>query len=51
MATPIAPKKASVRLTAGMGFRNENGIAARFLVDLLAGANTLGVDFGKVNRV
>lgn len=51
MTTPVVPKKASVRLTAGMGFRNENGIAARFLVDLLAGANTLGVDFGKVNRV
>jgi hypothetical protein len=51
MATPVVSKKASVRLTAGMGFRNENGIAARFLLDLLAGTNTLGVDFGKINRV
>jgi hypothetical protein len=34
-----------------MGFRNENGIAARLLLDLLAGTNTLGVDFGKVDRV
>jgi hypothetical protein len=51
MAAPVVSKKASVRLTAGMGFRNENGIAARFLLDLLAGTNTLGVDFGKVDRV
>jgi hypothetical protein len=44
-------KKAPVQLTAGTGFRNENCIAARFLLDLLAGTNTLGADFGKIDRV
>jgi hypothetical protein len=48
-ATP--KKKAPVQLTAGTGFRNENCIAARFLLDLLAGTNTFGVDFGKTDRV
>ncbi len=48
-ATP--KKKAPVQLTAGTGFRNENCIAARFLLDLLAGSNTLGADFGKIDRV
>jgi hypothetical protein len=48
-ATP--KKKAPVQLTAGTGFRNENCIAARFLLDLLAGANGLGADFGKIDRV
>lgn len=44
-------KKAPVQLTAGTGFRNENCIAARFLLDLLAGTNTLGEEFGKIDRV
>jgi hypothetical protein len=44
-------KKAAVQLTAGTGFRNENCIAARFLLDLLAGTNTLGAEFGRVERV
>jgi hypothetical protein len=44
-------KKAPVQLTAGTGFRNENCIGARFLLDLLAGTNTLGVDFGKIDRL
>ncbi|MEH2549987.1 hypothetical protein V1283_006632 [Bradyrhizobium sp. AZCC 2262] len=48
-ATP--KKKAPVQLTAGTGFRNENCIAARFLLDLLAGTNRLGADFGKIDRV
>jgi hypothetical protein len=48
-ATP--KKKAPVQLTAGTGFRNENCVAARFLLDLLAGTNTLGADFGKIERV
>ena len=39
-ATP--KKKAPVQLTAGTGFRNENCIAARFLLDLLAGTYSLG---------
>ena len=48
-ATP--KKKAPVQLTAGTGFRNENCIAARFLLDLLAGTNSLGEEFGKIERV
>ena len=48
-ATP--KKKAPVQLTAGTGFRNENCIAARFLLDLLAGTNSLGEKFGKIDRV
>ena len=48
-ATPR--KKAPVQLTSGTGFRNENCIAARFLLDLLAGTNTLGEEFGKIDRV
>ena len=51
MTKPVISKKASVQLTAGMGFRNENSVAARFLLDLLAGTNTLGSDFGRVSRV
>ena len=47
-ATP--KKKAPVQLTAGTAFRNENCIAARFLLDLLAGTNSLG-EFGKIGRV
>jgi hypothetical protein len=38
-------KKASVKVTGGGGFRYENAVAARFLVDLLGGTNALGVDF------
>jgi hypothetical protein len=48
-ATP--KKKAPVQLTAGTGFRNENCIAARFLLDLLAGTDSLGDEFGKIERV
>src|SRR5271166_6241894 len=48
-ATP--KKKAPVQLTAGTGFRNENCIAARFLLDLLAGTDSLGEKFGKIDRV
>ncbi|MCS3926108.1 hypothetical protein M2175_001139 [Bradyrhizobium elkanii] len=48
-ATP--KKKAPVQLTAGTGFRNENCIAARFLLDLLARTDRLGADFGKIDRL
>jgi len=51
MKTATQKKKAPVQLTAGTGFRNENCIAARFLLDLLAGINTLGTDFGRIDRV
>jgi hypothetical protein len=47
----IMKKKAPVQVTGGAGFRYENAIAARFLLDLLCGTNALGVDFGQVARV
>jgi hypothetical protein len=43
--------KAPVQLTGGAGFRYENAVAARFLLDLLAGTNPLGVDFGRITRI
>jgi hypothetical protein len=47
-----APKaRAPVSLTGGQGFRSENPVAARFLLDMIAGTNTLGADFGRVVRV
>jgi hypothetical protein len=47
-ATP--KKKAPVQLTAGTGFGNENCVAARFLLDLLAGTDSLSEKFGKIDR-
>ena len=44
-------EKAPVSLTGGGGFRSENSVAARLLLDLLGGTNSLGGDFGRVNRV
>jgi hypothetical protein len=44
-------KKAPVQATGGGGFRFENAVAARFLLDLLGGTNTLGVDFGRIIRI
>ncbi len=44
-------RKAPVQLTGGGGFRYENSVAARFLLDLLAGTNTLGADFGRIAHV
>jgi hypothetical protein len=44
-------KKAPVQVTAGSGFRYENSVAARFLLDLLAGTNALGADFGRAKRI
>jgi len=46
-----ARRKAPVRLTGGAGTRYENPVAARFLLDMLAGLNSLGADFGRVTRV
>lgn len=51
MANTVVKRKAPVQLTAGAGFRNENCVAARLLLDLLGGTNTLGSDFGKVDRL
>src|ERR1700726_2887972 len=44
-------RKAPVRLTGGAGTRYENSVAARFLLDMLAGLNSLGPDFGRITRV
>jgi hypothetical protein len=44
-------RKAPVRLTGGAGFRYENSVAARFLLDMLAGLNSLDLDFGRITRV
>ena len=38
-------------VTGGGGFRYENAVAARFLLDLLAGTNSLGADFGRIGRI
>jgi hypothetical protein len=43
--------KAPVQVTGGSGFRYENPVAARFLLDMLTGKNALGPDFGRVVRV
>src|SRR5262245_24349411 len=47
----VAKKEAAVGLTGGAGFRYEDHVAARFLIDMLAGTNALGADFGRVVRV
>jgi hypothetical protein len=44
-------RKAPVQVTGGSGFRYENPVAARFLLDMLAGKNALGPRFGRVGRV
>ena len=43
--------RAPVRLTGGAGFRFENAVAARFLLDMLTARNALGSEFGRVVRV
>lgn len=43
--------KAPVRLTGGGGFDFEDCVAARFLLDLVSGANSLGSDFGEIVRI
>src|SRR6266436_3486754 len=47
----VVKRKAPVQLTGGAGFHYENPVAARFLLDLLAGSNALGVDFGRIVRL
>lgn len=46
-----ARRKAPVRLTGASGTRYENMVAARFLLDMLAGSNSLGAGFGRVTRI
>ena len=50
-ANAPARRKAPVRLTGGAGIRYENPVAARFLLDMLAGLNSLGSDFGRITRI
>lgn len=45
------PKKAPVRLTGGEGHGYEDYVAARFLIDVLAGTNSLGRAFGRIARI
>src|SRR5213595_1932146 len=44
-------RKAPVGVTGGGGFGFENSVAARFLLDLLGGTNSLGIDFGRITRI
>ena len=44
-------KKAPVQATGGGGFRYENTVGARFLLDLLGGTDALGVDFGRITGI
>jgi len=44
-------RKAPVQVTGGSGFRFENPVAARFLLDMLIGKSSLGGDFGRVVRL
>jgi hypothetical protein len=44
----MARKKAPTRLTGGAGFRYEDYVASRALLDLLAGTNALGHEFGRI---
>ncbi len=46
-----ARQKAPVRLTGGAGTRYENLVSARFLLDMLAGWNSLGSCFGGIARI
>jgi hypothetical protein len=43
-------RKEPVRAT-GAFFRSENPVAARFLLDILSGKNSLGPDFGRAVRL
>lgn len=47
----MAKKAAPVGLTGGEGFNYEDRVAARFLVDMLAGIVPFGVDFGCVTKI
>jgi hypothetical protein len=44
-------RKTPVQNSGGAGFRYENSVVSRFLLDLLSGTNALGPDFGRVSRV
>lgn len=48
---PDVRAKAPVSLTGGFGFRFENNVAARFLLDMLCAKNALGLEFGRIEQV
>lgn len=48
-ATPKA--RAPVGVTGGGGFRFENAVAARLLPDMLTGLFSLGVRFGRLQKL
>ncbi len=47
----MAKQKAPTKLTGGAGFNFEDQVAARFLLDMLAGIASLGVEYGRVVQV
>ena len=47
----MAKKKAPVQVTGGGGFRYENAVAARLLLDLLSGNNSVGAELGRITRL
>jgi len=51
MKAAAPKKKAPVRLSGNAGTRYENEVAARFLLDMLGGTNSVGVDFGRILRI
>lgn len=40
-----------MRLSGNAGTRYENQVAARFLLDMLGGTNSVGMDFGRIIRI
>ena len=47
----MAKQSAPVSLTGGKGFNFEDYVAARFLLDMLAGIAPFGTHFGEVTRI
>lgn len=47
----MAKQAASVELTGGAGFNYEDRVAARFLVDMLAGIAPFGIEFGLITKI
>ena len=47
----MAKKQAPVSLTGGAGFNFENGVAVRFLLDMLGGIASFGVEYGHIMQV
>jgi hypothetical protein len=47
----MAKKQAPTKLTGGAGFNFEDDVAARFLLDMLAGIASFGVEYGQIVQV